>query len=693
MFQQDHWRRSVLLVAAMLVAVGTVLCGNDTPDPRVLSIHYWQTFIDRGIVQGNPETAVAPAEYTRTKSPAPSMVPNDPDILIISATNTTQSETSVFVNPNDNNKALNSNNSTNWPFSTLYGTSHFHTTDGGATWPGAVTAPAGSNWGDPATGISLGGIYYIGYITTSFGQGVARSTNEGTSWTGAVLGSGGTLDKNHLWVDNSATSAHEGNVYSSWTTFSSPYGAIEVMRSTNDGVSWVNRIAVSAGVAAGSHNQGVNLQTGPDGTLYVAWAGYDQFTSGNYDEDFVGFCKSTNGGVSYTTATRIHNYLGIRGQGTNLGGPYPIRVASFPVMAVDITGGSRNGYIYIVFTNRVSTANGSWDNYLIRSTDGGTTWSARILVGTEPSATSKKEFYPWITCDPVTGNLSCGYYSNRNSGTNAVEYWVSNSTDGGDTWEDSQISDVMFTPAPIPGLASGYMGDYTGISARDGRVYPVWMDNRATPVRAYTQPYDFEGGGGGGIPCGDIASFVARCQAGGTVQARITMTGLTHVGETVEFMIDGVAYPATIVTNGVGARAQISVGGFGAGSHTVELTDPDGCFADIVVTCPSAGKADVGWDDEDAPAATALLGNHPNPFNPSTTIKYAVNEDSWVTLKIYNTLGQEIATLVDAFQTTGVKSVNWNGRNEAGSPVTSGIYIYRLTTGSVVQSEKMMLMK
>jgi hypothetical protein len=205
-------------------------------------------------------------------------------------------------------------------------------------------------------------------------------------------------------------------------------------------------------------------------------------------------------------------------------------------------------------------------------------------------------------------------------------------------------------------------------------------------------------GGGGGIPCGDISSFVARCNQSGVVQARIVMTDMTHVGEMVEFTIDGTPYSATIVTNGVGTRAQIAIGGLGSGPHTVELTDPAGCFSPVGTNCPtSTEKADLGWgDDADftvAPASTKLLGNYPNPFNPSTSINYALSEDGFVSLKIYNTLGEEVATLVNEYQVAGIRSAVWNGRNDAGQSVASGIYIYRLTAGNVVLSEKMLFMK
>jgi hypothetical protein len=292
MSQHHNWRRAILLVGIFVVAIGSALSQDDMPDPRVLSIHYWQSFIDRGIVQGNPDVPVEPPVYTRSTT-GPAAVPNDPDVTITGTlTNTTQSENSVFVDPLNNMRALNSNNSTNWPFSTLYGTSRYQTTDDGASWFGTVTS-AGNDIGDPAAAIGRNGYFYIGHISSSFGQAVTRSVDGGTTWTVVTLVSGGTLDKNHLWVDNTAASPYEGQVYSSWTNFSSPYGAIQVSRSTNDGTSWSTvGTNVSSGVAAGSHNQGVNLQTGPGGEVYVCWAVYDVWTP-PYNEVAIGFSKST----------------------------------------------------------------------------------------------------------------------------------------------------------------------------------------------------------------------------------------------------------------------------------------------------------------------------------------------------------------------------------------------------------------
>ncbi|MCW5897551.1 MAG: choice-of-anchor J domain-containing protein, partial [Bacteroidetes bacterium] len=78
------------------------------------------------------------------------------------------------------------------------------------------------------------------------------------------------------------------------------------------------------------------------------------------------------------------------------------------------------------------------------------------------------------------------------------------------------------------------------------------------------------------------------------------------------------------------------------------------------------------------PETYALMQNYPNPFNPTTTIQYALPTASTVSLKIYNILGQEVATLVDQVQTAGYHTAVWNGRNQYGSQVATGVYFYRI---------------
>jgi hypothetical protein len=88
------------------------------------------------------------------------------------------------------------------------------------------------------------------------------------------------------------------------------------------------------------------------------------------------------------------------------------------------------------------------------------------------------------------------------------------------------------------------------------------------------------------------------------------------------------------------------------------------------------------------PTAFRLEQNYPNPFNPSTNIKYQIPSTSWVSLKVYNVLGQEVATLVDGNVSPGEYTVNFDANR-----LSSGVYIYKLASGSRVESKKMLLLK
>ena len=102
----------------------------------------------------------------------------------------------------------------------------------------------------------------------------------------------------------------------------------------------------------------------------------------------------------------------------------------------------------------------------------------------------------------------------------------------------------------------------------------------------------------------------------------------------------------------------------------------------------------VSTDPETAlPTEYALHANYPNPFNPSTTIKYDLPEAGLVHLTIYNQLGQPIRTLISREEAAGFKSIIWDGRNERGKQVSTGIYLYRMRVNEFSQTKKMILMK
>jgi hypothetical protein len=93
------------------------------------------------------------------------------------------------------------------------------------------------------------------------------------------------------------------------------------------------------------------------------------------------------------------------------------------------------------------------------------------------------------------------------------------------------------------------------------------------------------------------------------------------------------------------------------------------------------------------PAQFHLFQNYPNPFNPSTTIRYTLPKSEFVTLKVYDILSQEVRTLANGKQAAGIKSLLWDGRDNTGKAVSSGIYIYRLHAADYVKNRKMVLIR
>jgi len=98
-------------------------------------------------------------------------------------------------------------------------------------------------------------------------------------------------------------------------------------------------------------------------------------------------------------------------------------------------------------------------------------------------------------------------------------------------------------------------------------------------------------------------------------------------------------------------------------------------------------------DENTLPKEFSLSQNFPNPFNPVTTINYDLPEQSHVLINIYDILGREIRTIVKTTQDAGYKSVIWDGTDEFGRSVGTGIYLYQIKAGDFNQTKKMLLLR
>jgi hypothetical protein len=119
------------------------------------------------------------------------------------------------------------------------------------------------------------------------------------------------------------------------------------------------------------------------------------------------------------------------------------------------------------------------------------------------------------------------------------------------------------------------------------------------------------------------------------------------------------------------------------GTYLFAGTSGDGCWRRPL--------SEMLTDVESAPWLATQFAqqlNYPNPFNPSTTIRYELPHASQVSLKVYNTLGQEVATLVNETKPGGAYTVEFNAGNLA-----SGVYLYRLQAGNFVETRKLVVLR
>ncbi len=362
----------------------------------------------------------------------------------------------------------------------FFGCGFAFTSNGGTSWSGSHTTTS-PNSGDPGPWIWPTGSTWAGRLGLSYISGAGYSTNNGSTWVHAQNFSGGSsFDKNLSAIDDVTGSPFFGRAYTVWTYFST--NRIYISFSTDGGVTWSVGSLVSPPPSSGHHHQGCDVEVGPGGSVHVIWANCT--TNGqNSTEDSLGYARSTNGGVSWVTS--VNNAVNLNGiRASNLFNG--IRANGFPRIAIDNTGGSRNGWIYVTLAEKtVAPATDVADVTLCRSTNNGASWT-HTRVNQDTPGNGRYQYFPDADVAP-DGSVVISYYDQRNTTGFLTEYWLSRSTDGGNAWTDIAVSDHTFTPVPISGLATGYQGDYTGITTAAGKIWPFWADNSSGIYQVWTE--------------------------------------------------------------------------------------------------------------------------------------------------------------------------------------------------------------
>ncbi|MCC6964612.1 MAG: T9SS type A sorting domain-containing protein, partial [candidate division Zixibacteria bacterium] len=181
----------------------------------------------------------------------------------------------------------------------------------------------------------------------------------------------------------------------------------------------------------------------------------------------------------------------------------------------------------------------------------------------------------------------------------------------------------------------------------------------------------------------------------------VTISGNAGVGGAILSYVDGISMSDTADGDG---NYSLNIPYDWSGTVTPSKAGYDFTPSDRVYANVSANQAnqdfaaslilEVGEDDNNpVPGEFCLAQNYPNPFNPTTTIEFSVPRRSQVVIDIYNQLGQTVRSLVDEEKTAGVYRITWDGTDTSGRPLSSGVYLYRITAGDFAQSKKMLLLK
>jgi photosystem II stability/assembly factor-like uncharacterized protein len=456
----------------------------------------------------------------------------------------------------------------------------YRSTDGGMSWVQSLLPPG--TFGDPSIAYDANGnLYYAHLMSGLLRLGVHRSTDNGITWYDSVtIGYNPPKNQDKEWIAVDRTnSAYRNRLYLAWTEFDQ-YGSTNPADSTrilfswssNAGTTWSTPVRLSdqAGdcLDLDSTVEGAVPAVGPEGQVYMSWAGPLGIV----------FDRSTDGGATFGANIPVTSIPG----GWDFAVPGIYRCNGLPETACDVSNSPYRGTVYILWSDQRNGLDNT-DVFLVRSTDHGTTWSTVKRVNAD--ITSRHQFYPWLSVDPLTGYLYVVYYDRAETAGDATDIALAKSTDGGTTFSSVKVSASSFVPQ-----ANVFFGDYLGMDAVNRSVVPVWMRMDNAILSVWSAP-----------------------------------------------------------------------------------------IADVPLsTDPEHGQ----------PGDFILEQNYPNPFNPSTTIAYTLPHAGFVTLRVLDPLGREVALLENGLRSSGRHTVVFEAAR-----LSSGIYIAQLRLGGVALAKPMMLVR
>ncbi|MEJ2103963.1 MAG: T9SS type A sorting domain-containing protein [Ignavibacteriaceae bacterium] len=598
-------------------------------------------------------------------------------------------------------------------------------TDNGATWSASVTSVAGydKNWmaADQTSGP------YANYIYTGMTPGnFARSTNFGATWTTTYtfptqsvpgfmmcIGPNGAVDGGSVYV-----------VTNSGSTFSSTY---TFYVSTNGGSTFTlkssNNFAGYVGTSVSSRHTVNYMRTRPypfiaadqsngayRGRLYLIYASNNPAGNGNKPDIFCRY--STDQGATWSSPITVND-----------DSPSTGNHQWHPAMWCD----KETGRLFVSWMDtRDTPTSDSAYIYASYSDNGGVTWATNQRVSNQ-----KMRICAPGVCSAGSANYMGDYFSMISNDNQALVMWtdfrsnsfgsyagyfpdfamtVSPNTviipwSGGSEYVDVEVpdvklytSDAIFSASISPTPPSGTITlDFPGgntINSFPGSVQLRIQTSGNVTLGTYT--ITIEGTGPNGTPVHrrtvsldvivpvELASFAATSEKNDVILTWFTATETNNQGFEVQRKTDG-EFERIGFVQGKGTSTEVQNYLYRdenllSANYTYRLKqmDFDGSFSYSDEVKIEISQPDVFY----------LGQNYPNPFNPTTNIKYSIPQDENVSLKVYDILGKEVATLVNEYQQAGTFDVVFSG-----SDLASGVYYYQLKAGDLTSTKKLMLTK
>ncbi|MCB1058942.1 MAG: exo-alpha-sialidase [Calditrichaeota bacterium] len=337
--------------------------------------------------------------------------------------------------------------------------------------------------GDPVAAIDRTGKLYATYIAFD------RTTNDGGIYTQTSVDSGVTWsdpaviiehldnssvdfeDKPYTCADLSPSSPYVNTHYVTWTSFRGFENPIFVSRSTDGGATYSEPLRISTS----GDCQFSCPTTGPNGEVYVVFI--------NYSNGNIKFDRSFDGGVTWGPDVTVSTITDLWFAPNPCGS---FRTPNYPVISCDISGGPRNGWLYVSWVDLDSSLD---PNVMFcRSTDQGVTWSEPVRVDDGPEDTW--QWWHWMTVHPETGSIGFAWLDRRDDPAGCLyKPYATISFDGGETFAPSiPISDVLCDPR-----VTNFLGDYNGATFRHDRgFYYGWVDTRNDGGDAYSNWFSLD---------------------------------------------------------------------------------------------------------------------------------------------------------------------------------------------------------